>query len=82
MRKYNGREWDWWVITNAHVCRLCHDEMHTVGKDAMPKEQLADMQLGRQTGLNQCDRPFRSQLYRVWRRHMKKYHPEITQQAV
>ena len=63
-RKYNGREWNWWVVYNDHSCLFCH------------KNNIA-FPLGGLTGKNQTDKGYWNSLYQVWIKHMKEYHPEI-----
>lgn len=75
MKKYQGREWMWWVVTNAHVCCFCRMEL--MSKGVLSEQQLKDMRLVIQTGMGQYQDGYRSKLHSVWLRHMKQYHPEI-----
>ena len=72
-----GREWKWWVKMNAHVCAFCRDTLHEVGAENMDKSQLADMGLGKQTGMTMTQKGYWNKLYQVWVRHMKEYHLDI-----
>jgi len=81
MKKYNGREWNWWISLNSHECRFCHDEYLKIASFSKDSQRFKDMHLGIQTGMKQSQRGYWNKLYNVWLRHMKKYHLNILKEA-
>ena len=68
MTQVKGRDWKWWIITNSHNCRFCHEQGRRVSLGG---------EVVRLYGIGMSHPDYWRRLYQVWLAHMKKYHPEL-----
>jgi hypothetical protein len=78
--KYNGREYKWWIVRNAHLCKLCVDKY---GAEKVYKDDNHPGRLGKQllkkrgNTRGQYSKGYWTDMSRLFDKHIDRYHPDV-----
>jgi len=79
MKLYNGREYKWWVVRNAHWCGFCvaRDGGEVINRDPNHPGRLGLQCLNKREGQGQYTNGYWQAMKGIFARHMAEYHPEV-----